>query len=71
MEVQWLSLCTSTAGGPGLIPDQGTKILKATLYGQSLKKKKKGSKIHCTFAEKKESRGKGQKVPGIGEVLEF
>ena len=24
--VQWLRLCTSTAGGEGLIPGQGTKI---------------------------------------------
>ena len=26
--VQWLGLCASTAGGPGLIPGWGTKILK-------------------------------------------
>ena len=26
MAVQWLQLCTSTAGGAGLIPGWGTKI---------------------------------------------
>ena len=30
LAVQWLGLCTSTAGGPGSIPSQGTKILQAT-----------------------------------------
>jgi len=40
-----------------LIPDQGTKILKATWYGQKKKKKNtKKSKIHCTFAEKKKKK---------------
>ena len=29
--VLWLGLCTSTAGGMGLIPDQRTKILQARL----------------------------------------
>ena len=29
LAVQWLNLCTSTAGGLGSIPGQGTKILKA------------------------------------------
>ena len=28
--VQWLRLCTFTAGGTGSIPGQGTKILHAT-----------------------------------------
>ena len=27
--VQWLRLCTPNAGGPGLIPSQGTKIPQA------------------------------------------
>ena len=31
--VQWLRLCTSTAGG--LIPGWGTKILHAAAYGQN------------------------------------
>ena len=26
LEVQWLRVCTSNAGGMGLIPGQGTKI---------------------------------------------
>ena len=38
LEVQWLGLSTSTAGGSGLIPGWGTKILQAT---QRIKKKKK------------------------------
>ena len=38
--VQWLRLCTSTAGGMGLIPDQGTKILHATMSSQTKIKNK-------------------------------
>ena len=30
---QWLSLCVSTAGDVGLIPDWGTKILYAEQWG--------------------------------------
>ena len=41
-----------------MIPDPGTKILKATWYGQKKKTTKK-SKIHCTFAEKKKKQGAG------------
>ena len=37
LEVQRLGLSTSTAGGSGLIPGWGTKILQAT---QQIKKKK-------------------------------
>ena len=46
--VQWLSLCTSTAGGVGLIPGQGTKIPHAAWPRQ---KKKKGAAIlgHKTY----------------------
>ena len=33
--VQWLGLCTSTAGGVGLIPDWGTKIPQAMCLGQT------------------------------------
>ena len=40
LEVQWLRLCASTAGGTGSIPGQGTKILHATRRSQ----KKKGQK---------------------------
>ena len=36
--VQWLGLCTLTAEGSGLIPDQGTKIPQAL---RAAKKKKK------------------------------
>ena len=32
--VQWLRLCPSTAGGTGLTPGQGTKVLQATQSGQ-------------------------------------
>ena len=39
-DVQWLGLCTSTAGGMGSIPGQGTKIPHATLCSQRKKKKK-------------------------------
>ena len=42
--VQWLRLCTSTAGGMGLIPGRGTKIPHAT-HGQ--KKKKKNRFFFC------------------------
>ena len=34
LAVQWLGLLASTAGGWGLIPGQGTKILQATWPGQ-------------------------------------
>ena len=34
LAVQWLRLCTSTAGGMGLIPGQGTKIPHAAPCGQ-------------------------------------
>ena len=42
LAVQWLGLCTSTAGGMGLIPGWGNKILPATWHGQ---KKKKCSQV--------------------------
>ena len=34
LAVQWLRLCTSTAGVKSSIPDQGTKILSAVQCGQ-------------------------------------
>ena len=34
LAVQWLRLCASTAGGMGLIPGQGTKILHAAQHSQ-------------------------------------
>ena len=37
--VQWLRLCASIAGGMGLIPGWGTKILHATQCSQKQKKK--------------------------------
>ena len=41
--VQWLRHHTSTSGGMGLIPGQGTKILHATQCDQqNLKQKQKG-----------------------------
>ena len=39
--VQWLRLCTSTAGGEGSIPSQGTKIPYAVQCGKQKPKKKK------------------------------
>ena len=45
LAVQWLGLCTSTAGGMGPIPSQGTKIPHEMQCGQ---KKKNGLKaISC------------------------
>ena len=38
--VQWLGVSAFIAGGPGLIPGQGTKIPQATQYGQKKKKRK-------------------------------
>ena len=35
---QWLRLHTANAGGGGLIPDQGSKILHATQHSQKIKK---------------------------------
>ena len=36
--VQWLTLCTSTAGDSGLIPGQGTKIPHVEQRGQKIKR---------------------------------
>ena len=36
--VQWLRLCTSNAGGMGLIPGQGTEIPHATRCGLKINK---------------------------------
>ena len=36
--VQWLGLHTSTAGGVGSIPGQGTKVQHAAWRGQNVKK---------------------------------
>ena len=38
--VQWLGVSAFIAGGPGLIPGQGTKIPQATQYGQKKKKER-------------------------------
>ena len=38
MAVQWLRLCAPIAGGVGLTPGQGTKILHATWYSQKFKR---------------------------------
>ena len=53
MAVQWLGLNTFTAKGLGLIPDQGTKILKAMWGAKNKTNKQKKppsmsmSKKHC------------------------
>ena len=39
--VQWLRLCSPSAGGPGSIPGQGTKIATKTQLGQNKNKYKK------------------------------
>ena len=39
--VQWLRLCTSTAQGAGLTPDQGTRILHAVWRAALPPQKKK------------------------------
>ena len=49
LAVQGLTLCTSRAGGVGLIPGQGTKIPHAMLCGLKMKKKK------CKKRKKKSS----------------
>ena len=51
LAVQWLRLCTSTAGGTGSIPGQGTKIPHAMQCNQ---KKEKGAMINMlrTLMEK-------------------
>ena len=38
LAVQWLRLHASTAGGMGLIPCRGNKILHAMWHGQKIKK---------------------------------
>ena len=38
MAVQLLRLCTSSGGGTGSIPGQGTKILHAAWHGQEMRK---------------------------------
>ena len=54
LAVQWLRLCTSTAGGTGSIPGRGTKIPHAAQCSQKEKKKIKVFKdtvlIHTTSA---------------------
>ena len=40
LAVQWLGLRASTAGGTGLMPGWGTKILDAMLQGQKKKRKR-------------------------------
>jgi len=38
LSVQWLGLCTSTAGGMGLTPSWGSKISHALWHSQKKKK---------------------------------
>lgn len=42
LAVRWLGLQTSTAGGVGSTPGQGTKILHVALLGQKKKKMNSG-----------------------------
>ena len=39
LAVQWLRCCALNAGGRGLIPGLGTKVLKAAWHSQKKKKK--------------------------------
>jgi len=48
--VQWLRLCTSTAGGTSSIPGQRTKILHAALQGK--KEKKRSASLMWRFWNK-------------------
>ena len=51
LAVQWLRLCTSTAGGMGLIPCQRTKILHVTRHDQKQTNKKirKKKNVHVKW----------------------
>ena len=42
--VQWLRLCASNAGYAGSIPGCGTKMPPAVLWGQKIKKIRKGKR---------------------------
>ena len=53
--VQWLRLCTSTAGGAGLIPGQGTVIPSAVHCGQKKKSPPFFSFSACTQTSELES----------------
>ena len=46
LAVQWLRLCTSTAGVAGLIPSQGTEILHAAQHSQKKRKLSNISSSH-------------------------
>ena len=50
LAVQWLGLRASTAGGRGLIPGQGTKILHAVWHGQKKKKEKTRKNVYSVTA---------------------
>ena len=41
LEVQWLRICASIAGGTGSIPGQGTKIPRAARRGQKRERRHK------------------------------
>ena len=49
---QWLRLHTASAGGAGLIPDQGSTIPHATQHSQKIKKTKQE---HITYMRARES----------------
>ena len=60
--LQWLRLHAPSAGGTGLIPGQGTKIPRATQWGQKKKKTKKEDpilhdSIYMTFWKRQNYRG--------------
>ena len=51
MVVQWLKLCTHNAGGPGLIPGQGTRSLMLQLRLSTAKQ------VSKYFLEKRQKKG--------------
>ena len=65
LAVQWLRLPASTAGGTGVIPGRGTKILHATWWHKKKKKsilrvRNRGSSTQHVFPELVLCAGTGQ-----------
>ena len=61
--VLWLKVHTSTAGGEGLIPDQGTRILHASWSSQNKENRNKNSPLKIIRPEKKSNKSIGQRNP--------
>ena len=72
LEVQWLRLRPSTAGGTGSIPGQGTKILHTTRHSQKMREREKGREKEMDMAGTKSARTseegggwRGEQVPAV------